>query len=73
MKRLLQLPLLPITRLLARLALPALALLTSRRRALRGFRSGLAESGLPDDVAAELTEAFPSVDLKQITGKGTSE
>jgi hypothetical protein len=57
-------------RLLGRLGLAAAQVARSRRRALAGFRSGLAEEGVPEPAIDALSEAYPAIDLKTALGAG---
>jgi len=38
----------------------------ARRKAMKGFRRGLMEMGVPADAAAELTRVYPRVSLKDL-------
>jgi hypothetical protein len=53
----------PGTKLLARLAVPLATARRSRRRAIRSFRSALAETGLPPQAIEELAEVYPDLPL----------
>ena len=59
-----------LTRLLARSSFPLarlfVALPLARRKAVRGFRRGLAEMGLAPDVIDQLSREYPSLDLKSV-------
>ncbi len=48
-----------IARLVGRLLVMLLVTRASRWRAVRAFRRGLADEGLPPEVVRELTRAFP--------------
>ncbi len=50
--------------LLGKLALVAGGLKRARRQALRGFRQGLAEMGVPAGAAEALAEAYPHLDVE---------
>ena len=50
-----------IARLAGRLSVVLLVTGASRWRAVRAFRRGLADAGLPPEVIRELTRAFPRV------------
>jgi len=57
-----------IGRLTAALGVQAVAFSFARRRAVRGFRSGLADAGVPDPVARQLSEAFPRIGIRGLVG-----
>jgi hypothetical protein len=60
-------------RMAFRMLLQASALGRWRRQAIRGFRRGLEESGVPPAVAEELATAYPSFDVKAAIGRGRGE
>ena len=57
-------PIWQAARLAAKLAVAVAALRGSRKRALQGFRQGLAEMGLPEDAIRELSRSYPALSLK---------
>jgi len=62
--------LLPATaRLAFRVLLQARSLARFRREAVRGFRRGLEEAGVPAEAAAELSASYPDFDLQAAIGR----
>ena len=59
-----------VPKLLARLGLAAARVARSRKRALAGFRSSLAEEGVPQTAIDALTKVYPAIDLKAALGVG---
>ena len=57
-------PVCAIGKLLLRLGPSLLGLTRARKQAVRGFREGLADCGLPPAAIEELAEAYPSLDLR---------
>ena len=51
-------------RLAFRVLLQAWSFARFRRAAVRGFRRGLEEAGVPPEAAADLTGSYPDFDLK---------
>jgi hypothetical protein len=52
-----------VAKLVGRLAFAGATLGHARRQAVRGFRQGLAEYGVPAEAVAELCEAYPGLNL----------
>ena len=59
----------PAARLAFRMALQASSLGRCRRQAIKGFRRGLEESGVPPAIAEELAAAYPDFDVKAALGR----
>ena len=56
-------PLGKAVKLVTRLGVELMSLSLARRRAVRGFRSGLEEMGVPPRVVAELVAQFPRFEM----------
>ncbi len=58
-----------LVRVTARLAISAVEIWWGRRTAVRAFRQSLQETGMDPASAADLARAFPSLDLRNLTGR----
>lgn len=66
------LPVGKVAALIARLGVAAISLGLARRRAVRGFKAGLREMGVPDQAIEELARVFLRFSLSGMGPRGRS-